>query len=56
MVIAALPFVMAIQAGRVLLGAVGREDSDKYIDERMSPEALARASLNYLGRRAGLDP
>jgi hypothetical protein len=49
MVLAALPFVMVIQAGRVLLGAVGREDSDKYIDERMSPEALTRASLNYLG-------
>lgn len=49
MVLAALPFVMVIQAGRVLLGAVGREDSDKYIDERMSPEALTRASLNYIG-------
>ena len=49
MVLAAFPFVMAIQAGRVLLGAVGRGDADKYIDERMSPEALARASLNYLG-------
>lgn len=49
MVLAALPFVMVIQAGRVLLGAVGREDADKYIDERMSPEALTRASLNYIG-------
>lgn len=49
MVLAALPFVMAIQAARVLLGAIGREDSDKYIDERMSPEALTRASLNYIG-------
>ena len=49
MVLAALPFVMTIQAGRVLLGSVGREDSDKYIDERMSPEALTRASLNYIG-------
>ena len=49
MVLAALPFVMVIQAGRVLLGSIGREDSDKYIDERMSPEALTRASLNYIG-------
>ncbi len=49
MVLAALPFVMVIQASRVLLGAVGREDADKYIDERMSPEALTRASLNYIG-------
>ena len=49
MVLAALPFVMVAQAGRVLLGAVGREDADKYIDERMSPEALTRASLNYIG-------
>lgn len=49
MALAALPFVMAIQAGRVLLGSIGREDSDKYIDERMSPEALTRASLNYIG-------
>ncbi len=49
MVLAALPFVAAVQASRVILGAVGRDDADEYIDQRLSPEALTRASLNYIG-------
>ena len=28
---------------------MGRDDADDYIEKRLSPEALARASLNYLG-------
>ena len=49
MVLAAFPFVATIQAARVLAGAVGRDDADDYIEKRLSPAALARASLNYLG-------
>ena len=49
MVLAAFPFVATIQAARVLAGSIGRDDADAYIEKRLSPEALARASLNYLG-------
>lgn len=49
MVVAAMPAVAVIQAARVLLGATGRADADEYIEKRLSPDALARASLNYIG-------
>lgn len=49
MILGTMPFAMGIHAARTAVSAAGREDFDEYIDERLAPSALARASLNYMG-------
>jgi hypothetical protein len=39
--------VLPIHLARVHLAAIGREDQDEYLEKHLSPEALARATMNY---------
>lgn len=40
---------------RVALASIGREDRDAYMEKALTPEAIARATMNYVGS-AGMAP
>ena len=49
MIISAAGMVLPVYAARVAFNAATREDKDEYIDRMMSPEAVLRNVMNYIG-------
>jgi hypothetical protein len=48
MAIGAMSMVWPIYAARVYANSIGRPDQEEYINERLTPQNVARASLNYM--------
>jgi hypothetical protein len=48
MAIGAMSMAWPIYAARVYASSIGRPDQQGYIDERMTPQNVARATLNYI--------
>ncbi|MCA3173565.1 MAG: glucosaminidase domain-containing protein [Burkholderiales bacterium] len=48
MAIGAMSMAWPIYAARVYANSIGRPDQEEYIEERLTPQNVARASLNYI--------
>lgn len=44
-----MAMVAPIYMARVAFSAIGRPDREEYLEQRLSPQAIARATLNYVG-------
>ena len=54
-IMAAAPLAFALYAARTAINAVGRHDSDEYIEKQFQPLAVGRGLMNYIGA-LGLAP
>lgn len=54
-IMAAAPMAFALYAVRTAINAVGRPDSDEYIEKQFQPLAVGRGLMNYIGA-LGLAP
>lgn len=48
MIIGAMSMAAPIYYARTYAASIGRPDQEKYLDERLQPERVARATLNYI--------